>query len=648
MFLAGLSLAEFLALFTLAGSVVVALYLLDRSRRRLIVSTLRFWSQARHPVESTRRRRIRQWPSLLMQLAALVCLLLAIAQLRWGSREDNSRDHVLILDTSAWMGARAEAAPGGATLLDRARAQALAYLRVVPAGDRVMLLAADALATPLTSFETDRRKLEQALARAEPAATALNLRQAFEYARQLQRRNARRAGEIVFAGAGRVTEGENPAPPANLRLLSVSPALDNVGLRKIGLRLSATESDLWDVFVSVRNHGARDQTVDLGLQFGGAPSGSRRFRLASGAEQEISFQLRTRAAGLLEARLRSGGNSLAMDDRAVLELPSLEPLQVTICSDQPASLRPLLEAHPNVRAAYVSLSRCDTAPPARIMVYDGGVPAPPTRSHAIYIQPPADRSPARVLSTASGAVLTRWISDHPLTAGLRRQDLPLASAEIFAAGPGDVAVAETQNGPVLLARSSSQSGEGKSVFFGFHPARGPLRYELSIPLLFANVLRWMEPDHFRRWELFAAGVGNVRVPLQGDHDPARLRVIAQDGSSLPFSVRDGSLHFFSPSSGAVRVQAGDQELVHSLVLPEIPDSVWEPPAGVRKGIPRPREATAASRDLWAWLAAAGAVLLWLEWMWFAPVGDRPAGSRWPRLPIRLPGRRFQAPQRRAS
>ena len=60
MFFFNLSLGEFLALFTAAGAVVTALYLLDRSRRKVSVPTLRFWNEAKRPVESTSRRRIRQ------------------------------------------------------------------------------------------------------------------------------------------------------------------------------------------------------------------------------------------------------------------------------------------------------------------------------------------------------------------------------------------------------------------------------------------------------------------------------------------------------------------------------------------------------------------------------------------------------------
>ena len=69
-----------------------------------------------------------------------------------------------------------------------------------------MLVRADALATPATGFEANRAKVEEAIADSEPGATALNLEQAFEFARQIQSLSARRAGEIVFVGSGRVSE----------------------------------------------------------------------------------------------------------------------------------------------------------------------------------------------------------------------------------------------------------------------------------------------------------------------------------------------------------------------------------------------------------------------------------------------------------
>src|ERR1700730_11021419 len=102
-----LGLGELLGLVGAISAGVVALYLLDRSKRRQIVSTLRFWTAADVRTELKHRRRIQQPWSLLLQLLSLILLLLALAGPRWGGSEGSARDHVLILDTSAWMGSQA-------------------------------------------------------------------------------------------------------------------------------------------------------------------------------------------------------------------------------------------------------------------------------------------------------------------------------------------------------------------------------------------------------------------------------------------------------------------------------------------------------------------------------------------------------------
>src|ERR1043166_2395285 len=165
---------------------------------------------------------------------SLALRLLAMAGPRWSGEDRSSRDHVLILDTSAWMGARSRQG----TLMDDARAAGRAYLKSLPSRDRVMLVRADALATPATAFESNRQVLEEAIRRSQPGASALNLEQALEFAQRAQKLQSLRAGEIVFAGAGRVPEEDATlaAPPGNLRVLAVGAQQENVGLRKIGLR----------------------------------------------------------------------------------------------------------------------------------------------------------------------------------------------------------------------------------------------------------------------------------------------------------------------------------------------------------------------------------------------------------------------------
>src|SRR5947209_20145658 len=139
MYFLNLSFLQFAAVFGSVAGLSVALYLLGRSRRKQVVSTLRFWVSAQQPTVAARRRRIQQPWSLLLQLVSMGLLLLAIAQLRLGTPSQAGRDHVIVLDTSSWMAARS----GNRTLLDVAPDRARQYLNALPAHDRVMLIRAD-------------------------------------------------------------------------------------------------------------------------------------------------------------------------------------------------------------------------------------------------------------------------------------------------------------------------------------------------------------------------------------------------------------------------------------------------------------------------------------------------------------------------
>src|SRR5438270_4359638 len=147
-----LTLGQFLVLFGAVTAVSVALYLLDRTRRRQVVSTLRFWVAPGQPAPVSRRRTVQQPLSLLLQLLGMALLLLAMAEFQFGGTLNKRRDHVLIVDTSAWMGA-SRSAKDSTTLMDMVRANALGWLRAVPPSDRVLVVRADGLATPATSWE---------------------------------------------------------------------------------------------------------------------------------------------------------------------------------------------------------------------------------------------------------------------------------------------------------------------------------------------------------------------------------------------------------------------------------------------------------------------------------------------------------------
>ncbi|MBI2688083.1 MAG: VWA domain-containing protein [Acidobacteria bacterium] len=638
MFFFNLSLGEFTALFGAVSSAVLALYLLDRSRRKIKVATMRFWRPSEKPPEAKHRRRIQQPWSMIMQIIGMGLLLAAIAQLRLGSPDRSSRDHVLLLDTSAWTAAKSDPQR---RLIDEAKVHAIRWLRALPSSDRVMVVRADALPTPATVFETNRAVAEQAILQSQPGSSALNIQAAFDFARRMQRQHGQGTGEIVLAGAGRANQADLPDPatlPASLRLLPVMEPKRNVGIRRFHLRRSPNDAQLWEIFVAVRNFGRAPEAVPLMLTFGNAPIGSSRLIIAPGAEETARFEFRTKSAGWMEARLQVR-DGLLDDNIALLEIPEQKQVQVAIFTRQPELLRPLMAANPRINASYAppEAFKPDTA--SDIVIIDRFYPPQRPRRPALWIAPPPQGSPLAVAKSNTSAHITRWRAEHPIAQGLRTLDLKLDGATLFVQSPGVDPIAEADGGSLVAAQANP-----RAVFLGVHPGLGALKFELAAPLLMANILEWMAPEALRRWELDGESVGTVKVALDPHTDPASIQVTGEDQQPLPFSVSENTLQFYSATRGNVRVRTGFQETVYSLSLPDVGDSAWEAPAKIRRGLGRIAGSSSPVRDLWPWLALLGAVLILAEWLLFGRLRLR---SRAAATPIEF-FNRFTAPFRKAS
>jgi hypothetical protein len=610
-FLLNLSPLEFLAIFGAVSAAVVTLYLLSRSRRRQRVATLRFWVQSQAPVVSKQRRRIQQPLSLLLQLLSIALLLLAIGQLQWGSPDNAARDHVLLLDTSSWMSARS----GNRSLLEEAKLKAKEYVNALPGSDRVMVVRAEGLPSPATGMDDDRVAIDKAIDESRPGAAALDLQQAFAFADQVRRLHARRAGDVVYVGPGRVAEEGVPLQtPIGLRVIPVAAGtVNNVGLTRVGLRRSPGDPELWDVFVSIRNYGGRPHTAPLAVQFGGAPIASRAVVVPPGKVEEVSFRFRTKAAGWVEARLLES-DSIAEDNRAVLEIPELKTVKVAVYTDEPDALRPALNAHRQIEAVFYPTAQYNPDVSAAVTILDRFAPKQAPKTPSIWIEPP-ESSPFHARSKVTDAKIARWRADHELAAGLRSQDIRVPEAQVYATAAGDVAIAEVEAGPIVVARPSS-----RSVVLGFHPGRSDLRFDLVTPLLLANILRWFEPDVFRIYDLHGGTSGTVTATLDDDVEAESVKVLGES-QQLPFTVEGRTVRFFAGSPQTVRVISSGREQVHSLSLPDVAFTNWEAPRSAFRGLPGAVE-RAVSRDLWRLLAVLGALGLLAEWLMYGRARKR--------------------------
>ncbi len=335
--------------------------------------------------------------------------------------------------------------------------------------------------------------------------------------------------------------------------------------------------------------------------------------LAAGSTTQATFLFHAKAAGFLEARVTSTngrGDAFPQDDAAVIEVPVGKTLRVAVYSPEPDLLKPLLTGNVQVQATFDLPAKYDPQAAADIVVFDRFAPRDaPTNVASIWIEPPAG-SPFAMRSTASKVKLDRWHQDTALGAGLYTKDVELASTEVFNLAPGDQAVAETAQGPVVVQRQ----GAVKMAALGFDPVRSTMKYDLATPLLIANLLRWMAPEVFRRSDVQAGTVGTVNVTLDKGVNPASVKVLGDDQRPLPFTIEGNRLQFFAGAAGNVRVVTGDRETVFSLTLPDVGDVTWRPPADVARGVRRGLVESSSAPNPWPWLALAGALGLLADWL----------------------------------
>jgi hypothetical protein len=608
MFFLNLTAGEFFVLLGTLAGLITTLYLLDRMKRRKIVSTLRFWRPAVTADEQQSRKRMREPWSFVLQLLSMLLLLLAIAQLQWGVRQRRSRNHILLLDTSAWTGERA----GQGTVLDREKDIARQYLAGLGTADRVMVVRADNLAIPVVPFTSDHGRLEQAVNESASGFSALNLEQALSFASQAQAGSGG-PGEIVYIGpglAGNMPKASDKIP--NLRVIGVDASRSNCGVRRIGARPTEGESGSWDATVTLKNYGAAARRVRLRVQFAGTAFAPRSLDLPAHQEKTVEYAFETNAAGVLAAEIEPH-DDLPQDDRAEIWLHKNRALRLAVYTRRPDILRPLLEANRRLSITIASPSEYNPKPQADVMLLDEmSAPLPP-QIPCLWIAPPEAASPLKVRALINKASIKTWDSTSVLGAALYAKETQLPVAEVFDTVPGDLVAGTIKEGAVVVARPESK-GHAKLAIIGFDPLSTELRFQVTTPLLAGGLIRWLSPQAFRPADVTADRVGAVTVSLDPGERIDSIHVRDAAGSPIPFTARDHTLQLFTARPGIVKITSEDHNRILSLTLPEIADAKWAPPAEAAEGLPPAMGFLPSAVDLWKWLAILGAAGLALEWM----------------------------------
>lgn len=591
-------------------AVLIALYLWERSRRRIDVPSLLLWRVVPDAVIRTNRFRPDWLFVLQCLLLGLLVAGLADPYLRDRPSRAESARVVFVLDASASMQAR----EGRDSRFDLARAAIQRRIATLGSDDELMLIAAGQHPTVAATFSHDHGDVLQRLAALEPADTGANL-------------------DAALAVAGRAAE--QAERPATVELYTDTPRdelgaewRDRIGVMQIGETddnlaiegMQVTQGRFQDyrdarAYVAVHNFAHREAHGVLTLHIDDALLSRQGFTLAP--RSVGGFPLGALPApGVLRASLEVD-DALAADNSAwayIRPTRALHVLAVTDSETLRSELSRIAAATPNLQFTVVSPAAYQDAQGADVVLFHRFAPAPPADAAALYIAPEGDTSPFPTRGAFDGVPVLDWNEHHPVLAGVR-PELPFAlttARDITVPAWAEVLISSRAAGKELaLAAAGEQQGRRRAAL-AFDLDRDNLLStdHVNLLLLFLNTLDWLAP-----------GEDGVRVVRTGevevvDRLPAQPRRIVDPRGHEFVAPADASVALETPYSGEYRVAADDTTV---RVFANFIDANESDIGRARQGsssAPPPQAAASAAhhpRGFSTWLYAAAAALMLLEW-----------------------------------
>jgi Ca-activated chloride channel homolog len=494
-YLLALSPPQLAALALAAVGVLAAAHLVGRRRRRVVVSTVDSWTPSRRPAHRLRLGwRIRRWLLFLLQVAIAILLVLALADPRPDAAGGRGRSVVLLVDTSASMGAAA----GDRTRLELARRRALAIAGRLGPDDEILVAGFAGQLQIESGWTRDRAAIEAALARLAVGTEAQDLLGAVAAASGLARDRGRPG--IVAIGDRPAGEAGLPAGGVPIEYLPVGGPVENVGIVGLGLQRAADDPSRTEAWVMLQASGQRAgrARVELMSSRSGRRIGAAQVDLPARGRLAVKVPLSDATEDAVVALLREPvpgpQNQLQADDLARATLRAAPRRRILLVSQGNLYLEGAL------RSFGTELSVERRAPSQLpsgqldfqgydVVVFDGVATGPgPGFGRFLYLDPSGPESPFPSRGQVRDPVPTELRRDHPLLRHLSLADLNIREARRLTVDRDDVVVAAALGVPLIVAREKAGL---RSVAIGFDLRRSDLPLRPTLPLLLANTIDWL-------------------------------------------------------------------------------------------------------------------------------------------------------------
>jgi hypothetical protein len=584
----------------LAGSalLVVLLYLLKPSPRRLVIGSALIWQR----VLKERKRepeRLRWWISLLIALLIALAIALALTRPEVAAVGGRAEDRIVVIDNSPSMAARTT---DGRTRLQHALDRGAELVQAGGAGSR-FLITDTMHQRPAAGFVTREEALNQLRAIEPRAGVTPWFPQAGLYdvpsgSAQQDARNPRRLW-LVTDGVAALQ------PPAGTQVVSVFQSAPNVGITAFEVRALPSDVRRHEAFVEVTNAAPGQAQVQVQIAGVGAPPVSRNVTVAGNAAVNLVIDASAFGEGPLRASARYDTDAFDLDNVAYAYLPAKNRVRLALVTPGNAELLRALRLIPRLDVEVVSprtrdLGRYDAA------VFDRVAPPAVPLLPALLIGPARTAWLERTGAELGETRIERWDSAHPLLAGVALHDVLIDRAaplqpDAKVKAPAMAAVARGPAGePLILA-----TREGRRIaLLNFELDASNFALQPSFPGFLANAVDWLT----REPRASAYRLGQVELPLPG------ARVLDLDGKEVPTRDAPGATVFDAARPGLYTAVARDQRI---RVAVNALDPRLTAINATRAGqVPAPAADTgraASALEPWALLLLAAVLLLAAEW-----------------------------------
>ncbi|MBV9323011.1 MAG: VWA domain-containing protein, partial [Chloroflexi bacterium] len=512
-------------------AAIVATYLLRPRRPVRRVSSTFLWLAALHELEAQRPwRRVPPSLLLLLQIAALVAIVAAVARPFVLTTQSTGSFTIALLDASASM----QATDLKPSRFEVARTRVGQMIDALEPAQQLAIVSLDDQPHVVAQPSSDHALLERELATAQPTSLAAKLPAALSVAGSLAEGHA--DAQVVIVGDGSLDRSQVPSNfGVPVRYVGVGSTTAS-NLAVAGLTTRLTDGQL-SALARVVNNSPQTATATLTLKVDGNRFDAHSLTIAPHATANQEWDNLPAAARTLEASLDQP-DDLALDNAAWAVVGGDRPTRVLLVSDGNVFVEHALSLRAGTQvtrvgpADYTSQNQNQAYD---LIVLDGYVPPTlPAGASVLLLHPPPNNGWLTVGADTSVSSISAARQSDPLLADVPLDGTHISQARRLTAPPWADAVLTSPETPLMLV--GEQDGRRIGVIgFDVHQSDFPLLP--GFPVLMQHLLDWLVPQASTATPVVQVGETVSLAPLP---ETVSLDVVTPDGQRLqvgpPFPI----------------------------------------------------------------------------------------------------------------